>query len=101
MKTCMLLLFICLLFIGIGCRSTDSYWTLPLTRNVDVGKSNRLEGVIGGFIGCFLIDICLLPITVAHDMWLYHKRHPEELPSAQRRNAINWYEKIMKKYERE
>ena len=101
MKTIIFSLFICLLITGNGCSSTDSYWTLPLTRNVDVGKSNTLEGVIGGFIGCFLIDICLLPITTAHDLWLYHKKHPEEIPSVERRKAINWYKRIMKKYKRE
>jgi len=93
---CAILLFI--LVLAAGCSTTDEYWTLPLTRNVDFSGAGSIEGLLGGFFGCLFIDFCLLPITAAHDLWLYYKRHPEEFPSDERRKAINWYERIMRKY---
>ena len=80
-------LALCLLLLA-GCATSDGYWSFPLTRGVfsssgawsvpTCGKSGEALLVA---LGCIVgVDLVLLPLTLAHDLWLWQWREARRAP---------------------
>jgi hypothetical protein len=68
---------------SIGCRANE-YWTFGVTRECfrdggfSGGGSGSGEALLVALAVIVAIDILLLPVTIGHDIWLYHRTDPWE-----------------------
>jgi hypothetical protein len=67
-----------------GCATERGYWSFPLTRGIfSSGASFNVPSGKGAeallvFVGCIVgIDLVLLPLTLAHDLWLWSHRNSQ------------------------
>jgi hypothetical protein len=94
-KRVVIALVLALAVSSIGCR-TNEYWTFGVTREcfrgggLSGGGGSGGEALLVALAVILAIDILMLPITVGHDLWLYHRNgfyeegnyevHDQEIP---------------------